>query len=219
MGKLEYQPKNWSFSALHNYESCALQYVLNKTERVEQAPSYALEFGLKCHDLMENFLKDEIQGVPRELQMFETELNNLKHLGALAEEALVLDKNWEQVTGPEPWWSKKAYIRAKLDARIDQLFIDLKTGREYGHYDEQADLYATMLFEIYPAWDVIEGEFWYTKSGEVVPYVFERKDHAKRLASWKAREKKLMSEKHWLPSLNSACKWCAYQDRCEIFDG
>ena len=217
--KTDFKPRSWSFSALHSYENCALQFLLQRTEPVEQAPSWALEHGLACHTLMENFLKGLITGMPPELKVFENELNRLKENGALAEEELVLDRHWDKVEGDGAWRSKDAWIRAKLDARLDNLIVDLKTGREYPHYAEQGELYATMLMQVDRTINAIDVEFWYTKSGEVASFSFSRDDHDERVEMWEARVRKLMNEKHWLPKINIGCRWCAYQERCEIYDG
>tara|TARA_Y100001963_G_scaffold158450_1_gene258124 strand:+ start:1283 stop:1945 length:663 start_codon:yes stop_codon:yes gene_type:complete len=216
--KSNYRPKSWSFSALHNYEACPLQYLLSRTEPVEQEQSWALEYGLHCHSLMENFLNGIIEGVPKELKMFERELTNMKSKNAYAEQELVLDKYWEPICDEGAWRSPDAWIRAKLDARVDNLIVDLKTGREYEHYADQGNLYATMVMQCDPDLDEVDVEFWYTKSGEVASYTFFRSEHEERIALWEERSRKLMREKFWLPKTNIGCRWCAYQDRCELFN-
>jgi hypothetical protein len=220
MGQLKtnFKPRAWSFSAMHSYENCALQFLLDRTEPVEQELSWALEHGIHCHTLMENYLKGIIDGVPIELKLFESELIKLKSVGALAEEEIVLDRHWDIVEGDNPWRSKDAWIRAKLDARWDNLIVDLKTGREYDHYAEQADLYATMRMQIDREIGEIDVEFWYTKSGDVASFTFMRSEQEERIEAWEVRARKLMTEKHWLPSINIGCRWCAYQERCELFN-
>ena len=220
MGQLitDFTPRSWSFSAMHSYENCALQFVLSRTDPIEQEPSWALEHGLHCHTLMENYLKGIIDGVPPELKSFEKELKKLKSVSAMAEEEIVLDRHWDQLVSDNPWRSKDAWIRAKLDARHENLIVDLKTGREYDHYSEQANLYATMRMQIDREVDEIDVEFWYTKSGDVTSFKFARDTQDERISAWEARAQKLMSEKHWLPSINIGCRWCAYQERCELFN-
>jgi hypothetical protein len=212
----DYIPTSWSFSALHTYEECPLRYVLDKTLTGPRETSWALEEGLRIHALMEHYLIGDIEGVPRELTHFSTQLKKFKRDGAKAEGEICLDKDWNKVKAKNAWRSKKTWIRAKLDAQNGPKIIDLKTGRQYGYYVQQADLYATLTFQLTDLARV-DFEFWYSKSGITDKHKFLRKDHEKRMAKWNKRAMKLMNEKHWLPKLNDGCKWCNYKDKCELW--
>jgi hypothetical protein len=211
----DYTPKSWSFSALHTYEECALRYVLEKLSTEPRETSWALEEGLRIHSLMEHYLLGNIQGVPRELDKFSKQLKKFKADGAKAEGEICLDKNWQPVKSKDPWKSPDTWIRAKLDATNGNKIVDLKTGRQYKYYLGQADLYATLTFQITDT-PTLSFEFWYSKTGVVDAHKFSRKDQGERMEKWNARAMKLMNEKHWLPKLNDGCKWCNFTDKCEL---
>ena len=213
----EYKPTSWSFSALHTYEECPLNYVLGRLSTKERSTSWALEEGLRIHGLMEHYLLGNITGIPADLHMFEKELKTLKKKGAETEEEIVLDKKWKPLKVKDPWRSKQAWIRAKLDAKLDNLVIDLKTGREYEYYAEQGNLYATLIMETTDYADVTV-EFWYTKTGNIVTHGYSRNTQEERVAKWKRRADKLMKEKHWLPKTCLSCRWCDHHEACELQD-
>ena len=217
MTQIDYTPKSWSYSAIHSYEECPLNYVLDKLATGPRETNWALENGLRIHSLMEQYLLGNIDGVPKDLECFSAELRNLKAKGATAEGAIVLDKNWQPLKVKDPWKSKKAWIRAKLDAQLGDLIIDLKTGNVYDHYTQQGDLYATMTLQVEPELDKIDVEFWYSKSGEITSDVYYRKDQEERLEKWNKKATRMMNEKNWFPKQNFACRWCNHQDKCELF--
>tara|TARA_R110000744_G_scaffold278192_1_gene390462 strand:- start:3074 stop:3733 length:660 start_codon:yes stop_codon:yes gene_type:complete len=215
--EIDFKPRSWSFSAIHQYETCPLQYVLDKTDPKPREESWALQNGLRLHALMENFLLGNIEGVPKDLNCFKKELNSLKERGALPEEKFCVDKHWQPVVSEDKWKNKSTWLRGMLDARLGNLVIDLKSGRKYDHYDDQADIYATMLFQHFDDWNEIDVEFWYSKTGDVVTYKFLRSEHEDRMSNWDKRARTLMNEKFWLPKYNFACRWCQHQDNCELF--
>ena len=213
-----WRAKSWSFSAISQYEACPWQYYLSRAEKMQSEPGYALVNGIKIHSLFEEHLNGNVHGIPPELSKFANEMRALKRHGAIAEEAIVLDRLWNPIESENPWSDRSAWIRAKIDARIGNLVVDIKTGKSYPKYREQGELYATMLFQAYPEiGDEICTEFWYTKTGEVESFTFKKSDHEDTLNRWDKRASKLMLEKNWLPKKNWACRFCHVQHECELF--
>ena len=210
--------KSWSFSALSNYEQCAWKYYLERFEKIEQEPGFALVNGVQIHNKAEQYLLKNITGVPPELNKFKVEMENLLKHEALAEEEIVLDRHWMAVKGDNAWSSSDAWIRAKVDARVGDFVVDFKTGRAYDKYSEQADLYATLLSQKYLDIGDITVEFWYLKSGQVQTYEFAASEQQLRLELWDSRASKLMQEKEWKPKRNEYCKFCHVQEHCSFFN-
>lgn len=211
--------KSWSLSALHLYEQCPSKF---KKERLEGRPretSPALERGIDIHAKLENYLNGLITGMPPELKKLETEIKNIKKHDPAVEEEYVFDKNWKPIKGPNAWRDKNAWLRAKLDIRVDDFLVDLKTGRHYPKYIEQAELYSLLTFILHPDITSIDVEFWYTKTGDVVSYTFDRSMIDESIKKWQARVDKLFNEKDWLPTENQYCNWCNFQKECELFNG
>lgn len=206
---------SWSLSALKQYETCAYKYKRSRLDGVKEPTSYALERGIDLHRKLEFYLNGTIKGgVPRSLFRFETEIANLKKYGAIAEEQFVLNTEWKPLDDPKPWFSKKAWFRAKTDARVNNLVIDLKTGRKYDTHYEGAELYALIFLLENDAYDEVDVEFWYCDSGDMSNWTFYRKDVEETKARWQERADKLFNEKEWKPTINEYCKYCHLKKEC-----
>jgi len=210
---------NWSLSALQLYEECPRKYKMSRLEGRERTTSAALERGIMIHAKLENYLNGEIKGMPPELKKLEREIKNIKRAKPTVEEEFVFDKNWKQVTGPSAWTSKDAWVRGKSDIRVDNFIVDLKTGRHYDKYREQAELYSLFTFILNPDMQEIEVEFWYSKTGEVKSYTFQRSMMKTAIEAWTYRVGLLFAETIWPAKENQYCNWCAFQEGCPLFGG
>ena len=157
--------------------------------------------------------------MPTELKLLSTEINNIKKYNPTVEEEFVFDNTWNQLKGNKAWFNKKAWLRGKSDIRVDNFLVDLKTGRHYPKYIEQAELYSLFTFIINPEMQEIDVEFWYSKTGDIISYSFTRDmiDSSKKM--WNSRAKKLFEESKWLPTENEYCNWCEVKKsyKCPIF--
>jgi len=211
--------KAWSLSALGQYEACPLAYKLARFDKIPgKGASPALEYGIKVHKMMEDFLNSVITEIPKELSKLETEITNLLKHNAVAEEELVVDNHWQPIKGVErPWFASNAWLRGKTDARVCNLVIDLKSGKEYDGYEQAAELYSILTMKLNPEFTEVDVEFWYSKTGNVKGYTYHRSDINDMIAVWDTRVSKLFREKHWLPKEHQYCKWCDYQYMCPLF--
>jgi len=209
--------KAWSLSSLTQYEDCPEKFKFLKLDKLGiGVKSPALEFGIKVHNLLEQYLLGNIKGVPKELQKFDKELKTLLKEGALTEEELVMDKDWNFIENG--WWSKNAWWRGKADVRLDNLIIDLKTGKHYPGHEDQAKLYSIAVFKAHPEFDEIDVEFYYSKSGEVVTYNYLRFELDGMIKSFKPRVQALYDEEWWLPREHRWCRWCEFRaNHCSLF--
>ena len=209
--------KAWSLSSLTQYEDCPEKFKFIKLDKLSTGDkSPALEFGIMVHNKLEQYLLGEIKGVPPELKKFEVELKKLLASGAVPEEELVMDKDWNAIE--DGWWSKDAWWRGKTDVRLDNYVIDLKTGKHYPNHEDQAMLYSIAVFKYHPEYENIDVEFYYSKSGEVADYSYDRKDLDDMIESFKPRVKALYDEEWWLPREHQWCRWCEFKDtHCSLF--
>ena len=216
----KYRPKSWSYSAISAFEQCAWKFYLERGEKMQQEAGFALVNGVRIHSLAEEYLKGNITGIPKDLKKLDNEMRNLKKHGAIPEEEICLDRHWQPVKGEDAWKNSKTWIRAKIDARVPgaDLVVDFKTGRAYDKYAEQAELYATLIYQaIADVGDVLTVEFWYTKTGEVQSYEFLRDDQESRLNRWDKRAAMMMAERNWFPKQNEFCRFCHVQEHCELY--
>lgn len=208
----------WSLSALQMYEDCPFKYKCVKLDKLPTTPGRALVYGIKVHKEMEEYLKGNIQGIPRSLKKLSKELINLKKANAIPEEKFVLRNNWSVITEENAWKHKDAWLRGMIDARVDTLLIDLKTGKKYDKYEDQAALYSIAIMQMRLDFDHIDVEFWYSKTGEFQHYEYDRSDMKDRIIQWNERVSRLFSETEWEPKANPWCTYCDFVNICPLYD-
>ena len=210
--------KSWSYSALSLYEKCPLAYYNSKILKMGKKTSPAAERGIAIHAKGENYLLGNIPNVPKEFKAFNSELRNLKKNDAGAETKYCLLNDWT-ITNWDDW--KNGWIRMVLDAEVlisneELLIIDFKTGRQYDSHEDQANLYATAMLQLYPQFKTVHTEFWYLDSGDVAEWTFKSSISDDLRGYWNNRVAPLFAETEWnaTPSCD-ACKWCDFKETCE----
>jgi len=205
---------SWSLSTLNLYEQCAFKYKCIKIDKIEEPPSYFLTKGITAHSMAEEYLKGNIDGVPAVLRKFSKEFMNLKKHGAIPEEALTFNDKWEFI--PDGWFHEDAWLRMKLDARIDNYVIDFKTGKHYEEHVNQARLYANAHM-VRTDEKEVHIEFWYLASGEVHDYTFTRDTLEEDVALWNEKAAKIHNDTEFKPTKNQYCKYCHVQNICPLY--
>ena len=211
--------KSWSLSALNLYTQCPLKYRYVRIDKREEPPSYALQNGIAVHAKAEYYLRGEIESIPKELIKFSNEFKNLKRMNALPEEAIVLDNQWQIIQDDGAWTCDDAWLRMKIDARIDNYIVDFKTGRHYDDHEDQANLYATALLLNAPEIDSVDVEFWYLNSGEVWSYEFTQLQALESKVKWEEKVKIMHNDEEFKPTKNLWCKYCHFKPECPIYGG
>jgi CRISPR/Cas system-associated exonuclease Cas4 (RecB family) len=205
--------RSWSNSTLGLYEQCPHKYMYQKIAKIPEETSYALIKGLAAHSVAENYLLGKITELPAVLSKFTNEFTKLKELGAIPEEALTFNKDWEFI--PDGWNHPEAWLRMKLDARIDNYIVDFKTGKHYDEHKHQARLYANTHMMRTDDTEVTV-EFWYLKTGEVYTYEFDNSTLEEDKKHWQERVDALMHDTTFEPRQNDYCKYCYVKHLCPI---
>lgn len=185
-----------------------------KIAKIVEPPSIYLTKGLAAHSVAENYLLGNIDNVPSVLHKFKKEFESLRSHNAIPEEAIALDNKWNKL---DDWMHDDAWLRLKLDARVDSYIVDFKTGKHYDEHIHQAKLYANVHMITNESCEEVDVEFWYLTSGAVKSYTFHRKDLDNDVADWEARVEKMVTDTEFKPTKNPYCKYCHIKNICPLY--
>ena len=212
--------KAWSFSALSQYNECPRKTYFAKIARIAEPKAPALAKGIAIHEQLENCLKNASIPCPPELMKIETNLNELRSQGAIAELEMAFDKFWN----PTGWFDANCWLRVKIDAIIPPKLDgdarvtvwDWKSGKvaeEHSKYDDQLELYQLCALIWYPTAMAANAGMIFVEHGVVIEADEDiTRDMIPMLkAKWEDRAKPLLCDEEFSarPSAQ-ACKWCFY---------
>ena len=128
----------WSYSGLKTYESCAYRTYIAKVKKVWEEAGPAAERGSRIHGLAEQYVKGELGELPKELQKFASQFEELHKL--FADGKVEVEGEWGftldwETTG---WMEHNTWARVKLDVIVHETetsarVIDHKTGKKFGN--------------------------------------------------------------------------------------
>ena len=214
-------PTSWSISRYNTWRKCAYLYLLKYILKLPETKGPAMERGIRIHSLLEQLLLGKVTGMPDDLKKMAKEVRNIKKLGATPEAEWTLTKEAEQ-THWRDW--KGAYVRAKVDIHHffedtgELLIVDLKTGR-FNIAQAQMDLYAAMSRFFYPEAETIHVELWFSDQGEVHPQEYTYKEADDLWPRWVKRADDMLSDRKFLPSPGSACRYCPFKSSKKMPNG
>lgn len=151
----------FSYSRLHDYETCPRQYEWKHIEKHKTEPSDQQLWGISVHKALDA----RATGVPlpKTMAMYEKygrALDAARDAGltVLPEQQYALDRNLHQTD----WFSKDAYCRVVIDAAIlgnhSGIIIDYKTGKKRDD-PLQLMLNAAAVFSIHPNLQTLDTRF------------------------------------------------------------
>lgn len=218
---------SWSYSTLKNYEQCPYRVYLSKVAKVEEPPqSAAASRGQQIHLLAEQYVRNELEVLPKELDKFTYDFDSLKE--KYLEDKVELEGDWGfTVSWKETgWMDNDVWCRMKLDAFVKEddtsaTVIDYKSGRKAGNelaHSSQAQQYVIGAFMRKPKLEFIKAEFWYTDHGVKLEKEYTKSRAMMFLARLEERAKKMTMARDFAPhpSKNN-CKWCPHREtgNCE----
>lgn len=208
--------RSWSYSSLKDYEACPQRIKL----KLDKAPVLPQEEnrGTTVHRLCEEYVKGEIDELPRDLRKFEEQFVSDRECyltGAMElEQEWGYDQDWQQASWFEAW------LRVKCDQVVhlsdtELRIVDYKTGKRFGNevpHLQQAQLYALAAFMRYPNIESIETEMRYLDHGEVTRKLWSRaKDCVRLLEQYTKRVRWMQIDNVFKPNPNKMnCRWCKY---------
>lgn len=209
--------KSWSFSSLLSYEECPFRFYLKATgaERPEREPVR----GELVHTMAEQYVRGELDKLPKELRRFAKEFEEEREL--YQQGKLIVEDPWafDRDLRPCAWGAPEAWLRMKLDQLVlldDKALrvVDLKTGKRYGNelkHVQQGQLYMIGAFLKYPDAALAEVVFRYLDEGKSSKRVYTRRDMEKFLPKWLARAKAMTDDTIFKAKPNRiTCRFCDY---------
>jgi hypothetical protein len=229
------RPFAWSYSALSDYEGCPLRYAEDKFyKRLPWVESEAATWGNRVHEMGEF----HVLGKPvvdleafKEVKKYAEYFKSLKDSGkaeVLPEMEIVLGENMEPLTTKDAWFSKKAWLRVKIDVPVIQGtkagIYDYKTGKLNSRFppsDDQLKICACALSIVRPEIEEFTPKLIWTRDQsttgikgdtilkEDIPNIWagilqrvRRMEDAWRTETWNAKPSGL-------------CDWCGLKDTCK----
>lgn len=206
------KPFTTSYSAYSTFKKCKLQYKFKYVLRFEEPESHALIEGTRVHELAEQYVLGNIQGIPDELRMFNKAFNELRDMKCDVEVDLSVTKKWEWTTYDD--WNN-VYCRARGDLlyyKSDTVvkMIDYKTGGVYPEHETQGKLYGALVFAHYDV-KKIEIENWYLQTGEKHHNkIYYLKDWKGLMSFWTKEFNKMEACKDFKAEPGNHCRWCTF---------
>ena len=213
----------WSYSRLHDYDTCPRKAKLKHLDKITEPPNKSMARGAAIHRMAEAYVKGELKALPEELAQFEQEFKDLRKRKAATEDRWAFDKDWRTL---DDFFHKDTVARLVVDAlavklkpargnkskvQAEATVIDYKTGQRYGSNAEQIQLYAMGTFAKFPDVDTVVVQLWYLDLGEMDEETFTREKHYPTMREyWEKRPKKLMSDTAFKPTPGGHCTRCYY---------
>jgi CRISPR/Cas system-associated exonuclease Cas4 (RecB family) len=182
--------------------------------KLPEPESVHLVKGNMVHKIAEDYLNGVLDELPPILKNFNKEFANLRTRGAIAEEEFCVDDEWRLI--PNGWEDERTWLRAKTDARIGNIIIDFKTGKQYDSHVKQAQLYADLYLITHQDVEEVHVEFWYLESGAVSDWRFDRTDLLDRIENWNERVEKMLTDTVFAPTKHKWCKYCYVRKQCPL---
>lgn len=237
-------PPAHSYSRLHTYSACPLQYKLQYLDKLPAPPADPLQLGGALHDYFEAYGKHcQAMKIETDLSMVNKIRKNILHtlkqplpdhlvdqyneMAQKFAEMETLDANI--LVGIEldiaftgdwkkcGWMDKKVAFRLKMDRLYkdgDQAII-----RDYKTgYGEgnpfQMRVYAAGVFTLMPEVLKCETEFSYVGSAHLAKRAFDRAELPALVEEIEEKCARVAEDKVFKPTPGSACQYCAYVGMC-----
>lgn len=210
---------SFSYTAWSMWKKCPLAYKFAKIDKVPVPDKPAFEKGRRVHRAMEQYVKGESDARPKEAGQFTTLADGLR---AVPDELKIVEQQMAFDVDQRPcaWFGKNAFYRFIWDAAVlDDAkqpqhieMADWKTGRPYGAYDEQMQLFSIPAFLLYPSLQSFAGNLVYLEHGDTVRTVYTRHQFENGLNDlWRGNASMMAADQSFQPKPSKeACKFCDF---------
>lgn len=214
------QLTSWSYSALKTFEECPYRSYIQKVKKIQEPSNPAADRGTHIHQEAEDYVKGELGEMPKTLDKFKNEFEELRALFIEAKVELEGEWGFNLDWSPCGWMEKQTWARIKLDALVHEdeqsaRVIDYKTGKKFGNeipHAQQCLLYAIATFFRYPHIEFVQTELWYLDKGETTKKQFTRAEAMQFAPGFHRRAIIMTTCEDFSPTPSkNACRWCSYR--------
>lgn len=220
----------FSYSRWSDWKKCPQMYKFKNVDKVDTGPtSPALLKGRKVHDDVAHYLEGKTD-LPEVLAKHFSIVG--QHIRELPKDRKAIEKQmaFDREAKPVSWFGKNAYTRFIWDAlvldapRISEVTkasaIDWKTGKPYGSYDDQMQIFSIPAFWTYPNLEEFTGHLLYLDSGEDKDFTITRTQFYEHVqGTWVANIRMMEADVAYPPKPSrDACRFCDFNAKGKGMD-
>lgn len=175
------RPAPFSFSSLDTFNNCPSQYYHKYVLKdVKEERSIQMIEGENVHKAFESYINDpEVNPLPEQLKQHQPKLDNLLSRDGIfwCEERVGLDKKLQPCRWDDPdiLWRGIIDFRLVHNTERSALLADYKTGKPHQKW-VQLGMFAIHTFALFPSVDLINAQFYWTKTMDTTKKVWSRAD-------------------------------------------
>ena len=199
---------NWSYSRYGTWKKCPAILRFDQTSTKPREVHPAAERGTNVHKIVEDYLL--AQGdLPDEFVYYRSFLDGLREQGAIPEQQLAIDKNWNQVEWDDPnrWW--RGILDASLLLPDFAVIYDWKTGGEYADHREQREIYAAAYHACHPVKTVQVFHVYFDKKQITHGTFFDHEMEDLR-GRWEGRIAPMLADDQLVANPGYYCRTCRH---------
>lgn len=170
---------SFSYSRWSLWDKCPAAYKYKHIDKLPEKVSPAMERGRVVHLEAAAYVEGKLTDLPPALERFSTLANGLRAVPEdykMVESQMAFDKDQKPVT----WFGKNAYWRFIWDVAVlngkktTVNAVDWKTGKPYGSYDDQMQIFAIPAYWTFPKLETFKGHLVYLDTGDTADFEFTR---------------------------------------------
>lgn len=203
----------WSYSRFALYDMCPMRFKHEVLEGNKTEASPAMARGDTIHKAVAAWITNKAEGVPREVLKFPRIETLLLEMRAVPEKVVEQQWGFTAYWKPTGWFDRDTWLRVVLDAGfvypdLTAEAVDFKTGKRYGHNDDQMELFALAMMCKYTPVTHVTTRLVYIDTGEE-EFAEYPATHKQRLVDkWTKKVEPMFTDKVFAPRPNDKCKWC-----------
>lgn len=220
---------SFSYSRWSLWSKCPAAFKYANIDKLPRAKSPAMERGIKIHDAIAGYVGNKTDAFPEAGEKFSLLLRELRTLPE-AQKAVEMQLAFDKEQRRCDWFGPNAYWRFIWDVGVFNEHgkhfnaIDWKTGKPYGSYTDQMQIFTIPAFWMIPDLESFTGHLLYLDSGDSVKVTYTREqfygpscDPANRdglYGLWLSNVEMMEADRTFRPTPSQdACRFCDFHSK------